>query len=109
MLLLALLIAASLAGALWALWERRRQDPWLRLLSSARAKLQRAGLPLPESAPPREIARQVRERFAGAAQADAVRDIDDWLVRLEQQRYSAHPGQGLAALRSDFARLRWPR
>lgn len=108
MLLLGLLIAASLAGALWALWERRRQDPWLRLLSNARARLERSGLALPDSAPPREIARQVRERF-GATQAELVREIDDWLVRLERQRYSPHPGQGLAALRSDFARLRWPR
>lgn len=108
MLLLALLIGASLAGALWALWERRRQDPWLRLLSNARARLQRSGLPLPESTPPREMARQVHDRF-GAANGELVREIDDWLLRLERQRYSAHPEQGLAALRSDFARLRWPR
>ncbi|SFM05478.1 DUF3488 and transglutaminase-like domain-containing protein [Variovorax sp. OV329] len=107
-LLLGLLVTASLAGALWTLWERQRQDPWLRLLSNARARLQRAGLTLPDSAPPREIARQVRERF-GAAQAEAVREIDEWLLRLERQRYSPQPAQGLAALRAEFARLRWPR
>ncbi|MBS0342547.1 MAG: DUF3488 domain-containing transglutaminase family protein [Proteobacteria bacterium] len=109
MLLLGLLIAASLAGALWALWERRRQDPWLRLLANARARLARCGLPLPDSTPPREVARQVRERFDSAAQADAVREIGDWLLRLERQRYDAHAEQGLAALRSEFSQLRWPR
>lgn len=108
MLLLGLLIAASLAGALWTLWERRRQDPWLRLLGRARDKLQRAGLVLPESTPPREMANQLRARF-GAAQTDAVRDIDDWLMRLERQRYSPQATHGLATLRVEFSRLRWPR
>jgi len=109
MLLLGLMITASLAGALWTLWERRRQDPWLRLLSGARARLQRAGLALPDSTPPREMARQMRERFGSTAPPDAVHRIDDWLMRLEHQRYSPQPAQGLAALRSEFARLPWPR
>lgn len=110
MLLLGLLIAASLAGALWTLWERRRQDPWLRLLSSARARLEHSGLPLADSTPPREMARQLRERFSSdAAQSEAVRAVDDWLLRLERQRYSPQPAQGLSALRAEFTRLRWPR
>ena len=107
MLLLALLVCASLAGALWTLWERSQHDPWLRLLARARAKLQRAGLQLPESAPPREIARRVRERFG--AEVEAAQAIDDWLLRLERQRYSARPAQGLSQLRAEFARLHWPR
>ena len=107
MLLLALLVGASLAGALWTLWERSQHDPWLRLLARARARLQRAGLPLPESMPPREIARRVREHF-GEEDA-AARAIDDWLLRLERQRYSAQKAEGLSALRSEFARLHWPR
>jgi len=109
MLLLGLLIAASLAGALWTLWERRRQDPWLRLLSSARDRLQRAGLSTSDATPPREMARQLRERFVDAAQGDAVREIGDWLLRLERMRYGPQPAQGLSALRAEFTRLRWPR
>ncbi|MGR4871451.1 transglutaminaseTgpA domain-containing protein [Variovorax sp. LARHSF232] len=107
MLLLALLVGASLAGALWTLWERSQHDPWLRLLARARARLQRAGLQLPESTPPREIARRVRERFG--AEDEAAQAIDDWLLRLEHQRYSAQPAQGLSQLRTEFARLHWPR
>ena len=106
-LLLALLVGASLAGALWTLWERSQHDPWLRLLARARAKLQRAGLQLPESTPPREIARRVRERFG--AEDEAAQAVDDWLLRLERQRYSARPAQGLSQLRAEFARLHWPR
>ncbi len=108
MLLLALLVGASLAGALWTLWERSQHDPWLRLLGRARARLQRAGLQLPESTPPREIARRVRERF-GKEEDEAAQAIDDWLLRLERQRYSAQPAQGLSQLRAEFARLHWPR
>ena len=106
-LLLALLVGASLAGALWTLWERSQHDPWLRLLARARSRLQRAGLQVPESAPPREIARRVREHFG--AENDAARAIDAWLVKLEHQRYSPKPTQGLSALRAEFARLHWPR
>ena len=55
--LLGLLIcAAAPAGALWALWERSRQDPWQRLLLQARdARLARAGLARcsPAHLPPR--------------------------------------------------------
>ena len=40
------LTPAALAGALWALWERSRQDPWQRLLLRARERLARAGLPV---------------------------------------------------------------
>jgi protein-glutamine gamma-glutamyltransferase len=107
MLMLGLLVVASLAGALWTLWERSQHDPWLRLLARGRARLLRVGLDLPESMPPREMARQVRERFG--EDDEAARAIDGWLLRLERQRYSAQPAQGLAALRAEFSRLSWPR
>jgi len=106
-LLLALLIGASLAGALWTLWERSQHDPWLRLLARARTRLaERSGVELPESVPPREMARRVRERFGADSGAAAV---CDWLLRLESQRYSAQPADGLATLRAEFSRLPWPR
>jgi len=41
--LCAIVVAAALVGAAWTQWERRRQDPWLRLLHAAQARLRRAG------------------------------------------------------------------
>ncbi|MDP9878601.1 transglutaminase-like putative cysteine protease [Variovorax boronicumulans] len=104
--LLYLLVAASLAGAGWTLWERSQHDPWLRLLGRARARLAKAGLPLPETAPPRQMAQAADARFGPAAQA-----VRDWLLKLEAQRYApaaSGPSASLAALRAEFRRLPWP-
>ncbi|BEP68134.1 MULTISPECIES: transglutaminaseTgpA domain-containing protein [unclassified Variovorax] len=104
--LLYLLVAASLAGAGWTLWERSRHDPWLRLLGRARARLAKAGLPLPETTPPRQMAQAADARFGPAAQA-----VRDWLLKLEAQRYApaaSGPSASLAALRAEFRRLPWP-
>lgn len=113
--LLYLLVGASLAGAAWTLWERSQNDPWLRLLGRARARLAKAGLPLPDTAPPRQMAQAADARFGPAAQA-----VRDWLLKLEAQRYApATPStsatsatsatsQSLSALRAEFRRLAWP-
>jgi len=102
--LLGLLIcAAALAGALWALWERSRQDPWQRLLLKARARLARAGLALPPHLPPRGMAAQARAQLGAPAEAAA-----QWLLRLEQTRYAPQPDATLGQLRREFARLPWP-
>lgn len=101
--LLCLLVAASLAGAAWTLWERSRHDPWLRLLGQARARLAKAGLALPATAPPREMARQAEARFGPAARA-----VRDWLLKLEAQRYAPSSPASVAALRAEFRRLEWP-
>ncbi|SFP53389.1 DUF3488 and transglutaminase-like domain-containing protein [Variovorax sp. 770b2] len=101
--LLYLVIAASLAGAGWTLWERSRHDPWLRLLGQARARLAKAGLAVPETAPPRQIAAQADARFGPAAQP-----VRDWLLKLEAQRYAQAAPQTLSALRAEFRRLAWP-
>ncbi|WP_447776170.1 transglutaminase TgpA family protein [Variovorax boronicumulans] len=101
--LLYLLVAASLAGAGWTLWERSQHDPWLRLLGRARARLAKAGLPLPETAPPRQMAQAADARFGPAAQA-----VRDWLLKLEAQRYAPATPTSLAALRAEFRRLPWP-
>ncbi|MDM0113032.1 DUF3488 and transglutaminase-like domain-containing protein [Variovorax sp. J22R133] len=103
-LLLALLIGVSLAGAAWTLWERSQHDPWLRLLARTRTRLQRAGVDLPESVPPREMAKRLRNQFG-----ESVDDVCEWLLRLESQRYSPAPAQALSALRAEFTRLHWPR
>ncbi|ADU36447.1 transglutaminaseTgpA domain-containing protein [Variovorax paradoxus] len=101
--LLYLVIAASLAGAGWTLWERSRHDPWLRLLGQARARLAKAGLAVPETAPPRQMAAQADARFGPAA-----RPVRDWLLKLEAQRYAEAAPETLAALRAEFRRLAWP-
>lgn len=101
--LLYLLVGASLAGAGWALWERSQHDPWLRLLAQARARLAKAGLNVPATAPPRQLAAQAEARFGPAAQA-----VRDWLLKLEAQRYAETSPASLAALRSEFRRLNWP-
>ena len=91
-------------GALWALWERRRTDPWVRLLGQARARLARAGLTLPAHLPPRAMAARAQAQF-GADGAPACA----WLLRLEQARYAPLADANLAQLQRDLRRLRWPR
>jgi transglutaminase-like putative cysteine protease len=104
LVLLALLVAASLAGAGWTLWERSQHDPWLRLLGRARERLRRAGVEVPDSASPRQMAAGLSERFGSGAEP-----VRQWLLRLEAQRYAKAPGDALSALRSEFRRLAWPR
>ncbi len=101
--LLFALVAASLGGAAWAWRERRRTDPWLRLLARARARLASAGVAVPPDSAPRRMAELLAARFG-----DAAAPTHDWLLRLEAQRYARDPAEGLAALRRDFRRLRWP-
>ncbi|BEP96082.1 protein-glutamine gamma-glutamyltransferase TgpA [Acidovorax sp. A79] len=99
-----LVIAAALGGMGWSLWERSQHDPWLRLLARTRQRLARAGLPLPETLPPRAMAERVRAQFG--APADAVAD---WLLRLERLRYAPHPDTELGTLRRAFRTLPWPK
>ena len=105
-LLAGLLVAASLGGALWTLWERRQHDPWLRLLDQARRRATRAGLVSTPQQPPRQLAQQLQQQFGSNAQT-----VVDWLLRLERMRY-AGPGPGTAVrlrtLQREWRHLRWP-
>lgn len=101
---MAILVVTAALGAMgWSLWERSQHDPWLRLLARTRQRLARAGLPLPETLPPRAMAEQVRARFGTPANA-----VADWLLRLEQLRYAPKPTQELSQLRREFRQLPWP-
>jgi hypothetical protein len=105
-ILAGLLVVAAAAGGAWTLWERLQHDPWLRLLARARTRLARAGLPFPDSTPPRTMAAQARAHFGPDAEAACA-----WLLRLEQWRYapeSTPRHQTLGQLRRDLRRLRWP-
>ncbi len=110
-LLAALIGVTALAGAAWALWDRRQRDPWLRLLETARQRLARAGLLLPAHLAPRAMAERAQAHFGAAAAAP----LAQWLLRLEHQRYappaSGAPGRAaqLRALRRQARRLPWPR
>ncbi|MGC4394320.1 transglutaminaseTgpA domain-containing protein [Hydrogenophaga sp. T2] len=105
LVLLAVVVVVSLVGAAWAVWERRRHDPWLRLLHHAGRRLTTLGLQASDRTPPRELARQLRERFAHDPAAAA---LADWLLRLEAQRYAPRSTTTLAELRREYRRLRWP-
>jgi transglutaminase-like putative cysteine protease len=107
--LIGLVVLASLCGAGWTLWERQRQDPWLRLLEAARKRLLQAGIELAPNSPPRRLAEQL------AAQRDlshpATQALHAWLLRLEAQRYAppGAPRQHLATLQRELTQLPLPR
>jgi hypothetical protein len=76
------LSSLALLGAAWAWWDRRRLDPWQRLMKRLRAALQALGIPAAEHESPRALAARVRERFG--ARGDALAAM---LETLERQRY----------------------
>jgi transglutaminase-like putative cysteine protease len=105
--LIGIVVAVSLAGAAWTLWDRSQHDPWLRLLGRARKQLARAGLDSHAATSPRQLARQVLLRYGDEGQA-----LHDWLLQLEAQRYAVTPAGGtatsVALLKKQYAGLRWP-
>ena len=108
-LLIGLVVAASLVGAAWTLWERHRQDPWLRLLHGAALRLRRAGLELSDNTPPRQMASLLRQHSAG--QPAQLQPIGDWLLRMEAWRYAPHSdahARRLGTLQREFRQLPWP-
>ena len=108
-LLIGIVVLTSLSGAAWTLWERHRQDPWLRLLASATARLQKSGIQIARNSPPRRMAEQLSTQFG--LENRAVLAIFEWLLRLEAQRY-APPGSQrtrLVTLQREFKQLVWPK
>ena len=119
-LLIAVVVLASLVGAAWTLWDRHRQDPWLRLLHQVTQRLQRSGLDLPAKATPRQLAAvllsQTRSNNTDTM-APETAALYQWLLRLEAWRYapqadtvrpaSAHH-RALATLQREYRQLRWP-
>jgi len=102
-LLIGLVVATSLVGAAWTLWERHRQDPWLRLLHRAALRLRRAGLELTDNTPPRQVATLLQTR------STTLQPICNWLLRMEAWRYAPHAhAPQLATLQREFRQLPWP-
>jgi transglutaminase-like putative cysteine protease len=80
--LILLLCTAALAGAAWAWWDRRRQDPWQRLQQRVMRSLQRLGVAVQPHHAPRERAARVRAQLGPEAQA-----LAEQLDALDRQRY----------------------
>ena len=112
-LLIALVVFVSLCGAVWTLWEKRHDDPWLRLLHRAERALVQGGIKLTPNSPPRKLAAQMmaQQERLGSLSENAIRAIQDWLLLLEALRYapaSAAPAS-LKSLQRDYKQLAWPK
>jgi transglutaminase-like putative cysteine protease len=83
-LLTLLLCGAALAGAGWAWWDRRRQDPWLRLQQRVQLRLAGLGVEVGPQHAPRERALRVRQQLGKRGEAAAAQ-----LEALDQQRYGS--------------------
>jgi protein-glutamine gamma-glutamyltransferase len=86
--LILLLCGASLAGAAWAWWDRRRQDPWLRLQQRVQAQLSKLGVEVQAHHPPRTRAERVRRVLGPRGEALAAE-----LDTLDRLRYAGAAGQ----------------
>jgi protein-glutamine gamma-glutamyltransferase len=91
--LITILCGAALAGAAWAWWDRRRQDPWQRLQSRVQKRLLALGVQVAPHHGPRERAARVRAQLG-----DAGRALAEQLEALDRQRYGGSAGSGRATL-----------
>ena len=89
-LLVLLLCALSLAGATWAWWDRRRQDPWQRLQLQVQQALLALGVNVQPHQAPRARAAAVRAVLGPRGEAVAA-----LLDALDRQRYAQGPGNAL--------------
>jgi hypothetical protein len=79
-----LLCGAALAGAAWAWWDRRRQDPWQRLQQRVMQRLHQLGVAVQPHHAPRERAARVRAQLGAQGQA-----LADELDALDRLRYAS--------------------
>ncbi len=86
--LIGLLCAAALAGAAWAAWDRRRQDPWQRLQRRVRRQLGRLGVEVAAHDPPRRRAERVRSTLGERGD-----ELAAMLDALDEARYGQAAGR----------------
>ncbi len=100
----AVLVALAFALQRWR--SQRIRDPWLRMAAHARRKLQQAGITHAKS-----LGLQALARAAQAQWGDESVQLQQWLLQMEQWRYAPHGPDtpSLAALRSSYRALTWPR
>ena len=102
--LIAIIVGASLLGIVLTAWDKRQHDPWLRLLNSVRARLEKTGLTSQPSISPRELARISVNRFGESANPLAA-----WLIQLEELRYRTHiRNTDIAHLKAGLKSFTWP-
>ncbi len=82
-----LLVTTSLAGALWAWWDRRRRDPWERLQSDVRERLRMLGVLAAPHEAPRTMAKRVRDELGAEGWP-----IAQLLLDLDRERYAISSG-----------------
>ncbi len=99
--LITILCGVALSGAAWAWWDRRRQDPWVRLLARIQRRLAQLGVPVAPHDPLHRRAAMVRSAL-GERGHPLASALDD----LAQARYSAAPG---AARHASHGRPWWRR
>jgi len=94
LLLIGAFSTLALGGAVWAWWDRRRVDPWVRQMERLRAALAELDLRSAAHEAPRTLAGRIRARFGEQGEPLAA-----LLDALERQRYSrttrAHPDPAL--------------
>jgi transglutaminase-like putative cysteine protease len=97
-LMIGLLCTAALAGAAWAWWDRRRQDPWQRLQQRVQQRLAALGVTVAPHHAPRERAQRVRSALGTRGEA-----LAGLLEALDRQRYgSSDPPRAPAGWRRRF-------
>ena len=102
--LIGIIVAVSLLGASWSLWERTQHDPWLRLLGKARKRLSKAGIDSTPATSPRQLAALLKTHHSTQHEA-----LAGWLMQLEAQRYATSGSvQTFKQLRQQFNGLEWP-
>jgi len=85
--LVLLLAAGAAVGAGWALWDRHRQDPWVRLQRRVQQTLAALGVAVAPHHAPRTRAERVRAELGARGEAIAA-ELDG----LDRHRYAGgHP------------------
>jgi len=87
--LVGLLVAAALAGALWAAWDRRRRSPWQRTQAFVARRLQRLNVPCPPHEGPRAWAQRVQGQLGSVGD-----QLTAALLELDRLRYGPEAGAG---------------
>ena len=110
--LIGIVVAVSIVGAAWGLWERTQHDPWLRLLERARKRLAKAGIESTAASTPRQLALLLLGKLPDSKSDPTQSGPVAWLMQLEAQRYapaSTHSTQALQQLKQQFRTLAWPK
>lgn len=83
LLLIGALSSLALAGALWAWWDRRRVDPWVRQMDSVRRALRLLHIEAGAHEAPRALAQRVLLQLGPAGET-----LAQMLNSIDHQRYS---------------------